>query len=135
MKQKDNDNLLEKSKCLKQSKLVLEAHIVKDILGNYVENLREFKNATGAEENKKIKSEEFNKLMAYLLITNSDQSKSPILSNVLASHYSTKNNQHPKDSISTADIMKNHWLDNYGTRKNRAQNIEKRKFQETKKLE
>ena len=73
MKQKDNDNLLEKSKFLKQSKLVLEAHIVKDILGNYVENLREFKNATGAEENKKIKSEEFNKLMAYLLITNSDQ--------------------------------------------------------------
>ena len=45
------------------------------------------------------------------------------------SQCSIKNNQYPKELIPTADIMKNHWLDNYGTRKNRAQNIEKRKFQ------
>ena len=54
-------------------------------MGNYVENLDEFKNATGAEKKTKIKSEEFNKWMAYLLISNSDQSKYSSLENGLAS--------------------------------------------------
>ena len=53
----------------------MEEHVGKDIVGNYVENLEEFKNATGADEKRKNKSEEWNKWMAYLLITNSDQSK------------------------------------------------------------
>ena len=106
MKQKDNDNLLDYSKRLKQTKDVLEAQASKDILGHYVDYPEEFKNATDSEEKKKIKYEEFNKCMSYLLITNSYQSKYAILENRLASQYSMKNIQYPKDFISTVDIMK-----------------------------
>ena len=90
MKQKDNGSLLEYSKCLKQAKYILEAHISKDIKEDYAENLKEFKNATGSEDKKKIKSEEFNKWMAYLLIENLHQSKYTSLENVLTSQYSMK---------------------------------------------
>ena len=45
--------------------------------------------------------------MTYVLISNSDQSKYASLENGLASQYSMKNNQYPKDLISSADMMKN----------------------------
>ena len=75
MDQKEKKNILDYSKFLKQSKVVLEAHVDKDILSHYVENLEEFKNGTEAEEKRKIKSEEFNKWMSYLLIANLYQLK------------------------------------------------------------
>ena len=105
MKQKDNGSLLEYSKCLKQAKYILEAHISKDILEDYAENLKEFKNVTGSEDKKKTKSEEFNKWMAYLFIANLYQSKYASLENGPTSQYSTKNNQYHKELISEADIM------------------------------
>ena len=114
-KQKDNTNLLEYSKFMKQAKVILEAHVGKDILGNYVENLEYFKNATEAEDKEKIKSEEFNKWMAYLLIANLDQSKYSSLANGLASQYFMKNYQHPKELISAADIVKNNQHNDSGT--------------------
>ena len=48
MKQKYNKSILDFSKHLKQDKYILEAHVGKDILGNYVENLDKTKNVTGA---------------------------------------------------------------------------------------
>ena len=68
----------------------MEEQFGKDIPGHYVENIEEFKNATGTEDNKKIKSEEFNNWMAYLLIANSDQPKHASLENLLASQRSMK---------------------------------------------
>ena len=93
MKYKYNNNLLDLLKLLKQAKDILEAHVGKYIMGHYVEILEEFKNMTGAYYKKKIKSEEFNKYMAYILTSNSDQSKYFSLENGLASQYSMKNNQ------------------------------------------
>ena len=87
------------------------------MLVHYVENLQRFKNTTGVSDKKKITSEEFNKWMACLLIVNLYQSKYSSLENGLASQYSKKNNQYLKDLISAADIMKNDWRDDYGTRK------------------
>ena len=55
--------------------------------------------------------------MTYVLISNSDQSKYASLENGLASQYSMKNNQYPKNLISAADIMKNHQYDDYRSRK------------------
>ena len=49
MNQKDNRNLLDYSKCLKQAKYILEVHVGKFILGHYVYNLVDFNNATEAE--------------------------------------------------------------------------------------
>ena len=91
MKYKYNNNLLDLSKHLKQAKDILEEHVGKDILWNYVEKIKDFKNATGAEDKEKIKSEEFNNWMAYLLIANSDQSKYSSMENVLTSQYSMRN--------------------------------------------
>ena len=75
----------------------MEARDGKDIMGHYVENLEEFNNATESEDKNKFKVEELNKWMAYLLISNSDQSKYFTLENGLEIQYSMKNNQYSKD--------------------------------------
>ena len=54
MNKKDNKNILESSKRMKQDKDILEAHISKDIMGQYVENLEDYKNLTGSEDKKNI---------------------------------------------------------------------------------
>ena len=59
MKQKDNENLLDHSKHLKQAKEILEAHVGKNILENDADNLNELKKATEAGYKNKIKHEEF----------------------------------------------------------------------------
>ena len=69
-KKKDSKSLLYHPKHIKQTKDILEAHASKYVLFHYVENFEEFKNGAGAEDKKKIKYKEFNKWMAYLLITN-----------------------------------------------------------------
>ena len=107
---------LDYTKCLKQAKDILEAHIGEYILGNYVENLDELKNATGAKDKKKIKSEYFNKWMAYQLIANTDEQKYSSLENGLEIKYSKKISQYPKDLIMEADIMRNHQHDDSGTK-------------------
>ena len=112
-----NESLVDYSKSLKQGKYILEVHVSKDVLGYYVENIYEIKKTIWAENKKKIKSEEFNKWVVYLFIYNSDQLKYTSLTNGLASQYSMKNHQYPKDIISTADTMKNHQHDDSGMRK------------------
>ena len=46
--------------------MILKTHVNKDILGHYVDNLNDFNNLTREYDRKKIKSEGFNKWMAYL---------------------------------------------------------------------
>ena len=46
----------------------MEDNIGKDVLGHYVDNIDEFKKYIGEDNKKKIKSEEFNKLMVYVPI-------------------------------------------------------------------
>ena len=70
IKHKDNKILLDYFKYLKQGRDILEVHVSKDVLGNYVEYTDELKNAFEAENKKKINSGEFNTFMAYLLIAN-----------------------------------------------------------------
>ena len=70
MKQKYNESLVDYSKFLKQAKDILGARIGKDVLENYVDNLDKFKNTIVSEKKNKIKSEEFNKWMAYLFVSN-----------------------------------------------------------------
>ena len=50
---------------------VLEAQISKNVLRLYLDNIDKFNNRIRADTKKKIKSEEFNICVAYLLITNS----------------------------------------------------------------
>ena len=58
-----------------ESARLLKMYVGKYILVQYVKNLKYFNNATGAYDRNKIKSEEFNKWMAYLLIPDLDQSR------------------------------------------------------------
>ena len=94
MKQKDNENPLDHSKCLKQNKDMLKVHVGKDIMGRYVDMRGDFKNVRGASDKKRIKYEDFNKWMACLLIANLCQFKYSCLENGLTSQYSMKNNQY-----------------------------------------
>ena len=89
-KQKDNKNSIDYSKCLKQTKDILEEHVDKEKLGHYVENSKEFNNATEGVDKKTIKYEEFNKCMEYLLIANLDPLKYASLEIVLESQYQRK---------------------------------------------
>ena len=57
-KQKYNEIIVDYSKRLKQGKSILEAHVGKYVLGRYVENINELKNAIGADNKGKIKYEE-----------------------------------------------------------------------------
>ena len=94
-----NKNFLDDSKNMKQAKDILEAHASKDILKHYVNNLEQFNNAIGSEDRKKVTPEEFNKSIAYLLISSMDQSKYASLENGPEIQYSMKNNQYPKGLI------------------------------------
>ena len=49
--------ITDEQKFLKQAKDIWEVHVGKYIQEYYVETLKEFKNVTGAEDKKKIKSE------------------------------------------------------------------------------
>ena len=71
MKDKDNHIIVDYSKHMKLGKDILEVPVRKDVLGNYVYNIYEFSNTIIAENNKKIKSVEIDKLMAYLFISKS----------------------------------------------------------------
>ena len=73
-----------------------------------------------AENEEKIKYEEFNKWMVYILIANSYQSDYSILAKGLESQYPKKNKQYPKEIISAAYIMQNHQHNDSGTRKQSA---------------
>ena len=108
---------------MKQAKDILESNAGKDILGHYLENLKTFKNMTESEYRKKIKSEDFDKWMAYLLIANLYQSIYGGLGNGMASQYSMKNYQYPKYLISASEMIKNHWHNGFWNEKNRAQDI------------
>ena len=54
MEKKGNASLIYYSKRLKQAKEILVAQFGKGKLENYLENLKEFNNVIGEEENKKI---------------------------------------------------------------------------------
>ena len=99
----------DEQKFLKQAKYIWEVHVGKYIREDYVDNLKEFKNVTGSEDKKKIKSEEFNKWIAYLLIANSYQSEYASLANGITSQYPMKNNQYHRDLILTKDILKKYF--------------------------
>ena len=48
MNQKDNKSLVDYLKILKQGKYILEGCFDKDVVGLYVENINELKNAIGS---------------------------------------------------------------------------------------
>ena len=73
--------------------------------------------------------------MAYLLITNSEQTKYASLTNGLASQYSMKNNQYPKSIVSATDIMRNHCHDDAGKQKERRKGKPKEKDKDESKDE
>jgi hypothetical protein len=67
-----------------------------------------------ASKMKEMKDGAFNKWMAYLLISNSGQSKYGLLLNGLISQFAMDNNQYPKNIMRTTDILSNHKHDRQG---------------------
>ena len=131
IRQKENESLIDYSKRIKQAKDVLVAHVGKDILGGCVTNTPKYQAAPTTGNNRRdIKMACFNEWTAYLLITNSEQSKYASLTNGLASQYSMKNNQYPKSILSTTDIMKNHGHDDEGKQKDKYKGTHKHKHKD-----
>ena len=129
MKPKENKSLIDYSKRLKQAKDNLVAQMGTDIIGGFVRNTTEYKDTTTDNARRDIKMSCFNEWMAYLLLTNSEQTKYASLTNGLVSQYSMKNNQYPKSIIAATDIMKNHCHDDLGKLREKG----KKKYKEKEK--
>ena len=57
MNKKDKEILVNYSKLLKQGKDILEAHVGKDVLGDYLYNINKFKNPIGVYNKKELNLE------------------------------------------------------------------------------
>lgn len=111
IKQVENENLLEYMKRFKQQQSILKSHLGGDILDKFVEKTQEYRDETDTTKQDEMKSEAYEKWMAYLLIRNSDQRKYGTLTTQLVSQYSMGQNQYPKTFQIASDILSQHRFD------------------------
>ena len=111
IKQYEGEALLEYVKRFKQCRDAMKNYAKKNIVYGFVENTDDYKQATSEAERKRLREEEFDKYMAYLLLKGSDQSKYNSLCRGLASQYALGNNQYPKDIQAATDILSSHRFD------------------------
>ena len=109
IRQYEGEALLEYVKRFKQCRNAMKNYAKKNIVyGFLVENTDDYKKATSDAERKRLREEEFDKYMAYLLLKGSDQSKYNSLYRGLTSQYALGNNQYPKDIQAATDILSSH---------------------------
>ena len=111
IKQYEGEALLEYVKRFKQCRDAMKNYAKKNIVYGFVENTDDYKQATSEAERKRLREEEFDKYMAYLLLKGSDQSKYNSLCRGLASQYALGNNQYPKDIQAATDFLSSHKFD------------------------
>jgi hypothetical protein len=106
IRQYEGEALLEYVKRFKQCRDAMKNYAKKNIVYGFVENTDDYKKVTSDAEQKRLREEEFDKYMAYLLLKGSDQLKYSSLCRGLArSQYALGNNQYPKDIQAATDIL------------------------------
>ena len=74
-------------------------------LDEFVEHTEEYQSETEAKEQSKLKEQCLERLMAFVLLRNSDQAKYQSLMNGFISQYSMENDQYPKTITKATDIL------------------------------
>ena len=87
IRQQENEHLNEYVKRFKQLRDVLRSHVGTEIFNHFVEHTEEHRSADSALK-LELKDGSFERLMAYVLIRNSDQQKYGSMVNGLISQYS-----------------------------------------------
>jgi hypothetical protein len=111
IKQMDTESLLDYVKRFKQQRDVAKSQIGKHILDKFVEQSEEYRNTTDAQEQTDMKSEAFEKWMAYLLMKGSDYTKYGSLIKGFVSQFSLGNDQYSKTITTAIDVLSNHKID------------------------
>ena len=113
LKQEHGESLVDYVKQFKQSVDNLKAIFGKEFLSKYIEKKEKYKNAD-TDEQKSLKKEAFPSWTAYVYLKNCDSNKYGSLKKSLQSQYVLQNNQYPKTSSKTTDVLTNHqWDDKY----------------------
>jgi hypothetical protein len=115
LKQSENEGLLDYVKRFKESRDIMKSHVGTDIIYKFVESTLENRDESNTTLKKEMKDGAFDRLMAYLLIRNSDEAKYGSLSNGRVSQFSMQNNQYPKTCTTATYILSNHRLITGGT--------------------
>src|SRR5210317_344395 len=128
IKQQENEQLLDYVKRFKQTRDVTKSQVGTRLLDTFIEYQEEYVNETDDDEKKTMKTEAYEKWMAYLLIKGSDPMKYGTLQKNLISQFSLGNDQYPKTITAATDVLSNHKIDqkfydkrtnNYNNNRNR----------------
>src|SRR5210317_1239889 len=111
IKQQENEVLLDYVKRFKQTRDVTKSQIGTRLLDTFIEYQEDYVNETDDDEKKTMKTEAYEKWMAYLLIKGSDPTKYGMLQKNLTSQFSLGNDQYPKTITATTDVLSNHKID------------------------
>ena len=98
MRQQEQEYLNDYVKRFKQSHDVLRSHMGLKWLDGFMEHTEEYQNETKAKEQSKLKEQAFERIVAFVLLRNSDQAKYQSLMNGLISQYSMEDDQYPKNN-------------------------------------
>ena len=90
---------------------VVKAHMGKDVLNHFVENLPEYKATTSSTVKTKMKDDAWEQWLAYIILKGCDQSKYGSVNENLVSQYSLGNDQYPRSVASIGDVLGNHRYD------------------------
>lgn len=112
-------HLIEWRKWAKQGKEALATHSTcwERFLGKHIEKIDAYKGLTYTDDKKKLKEKDFEKLRAYLTISNADKAKYDSLINGLSSYFTMNNDQYPKTVPAALSITKQHKHDDYNNHK------------------
>ena len=111
-KQKQDENPIDCLTRFKSAENVLKSHVGSKALHNFVEHTEECHGENDPTKKLEMKNESFDKLIACLLMRNSDQKKHGSLLEGLSTQHGMNDNQHLTAMMKAADILDNHKHDN-----------------------
>ena len=110
-KQTENQSIHDYYNEFKQHRDVVVGHLGKRFLDEFVEHTEEYRNATDANEQDRLKKNAFDALQALMIIDGADRNKYGSVIRDLVSDYSKQNDQYPRKPETSLDILSNHKWD------------------------
>ena len=119
-KQEFNEDLVDYTKRFKQAKDIFKQSVGDNILDNFIEHTKEYKDTSDSNVQDNLKKKGFNKWMTYLYMKNADSTKCGSLITKFQTEYSLGNNQYPRSMTSATDALSGHrWDKQHGEQSHR----------------
>jgi hypothetical protein len=110
-KQQEGESVSEYARRIKELRDVVTSYLGPDILDNFIERQDEYKKTVGMPAKTALKVGAFERWVAYLLISGSDQSKYGSVMKGFVSQYSLGNDQYPTTVSTATDVLAQHRYD------------------------